>query len=82
MIAESISENRIIVNLAYWTRQAIEFDSIKSCEAIENSAELAHMQHNARNAASEPSNTNNLWITIQLWSIQAGICIQQYIFQI
>ena len=31
LIAESISENCIIVPLVVWTRQVIEFDSIKSC---------------------------------------------------
>ena len=29
LIAESISENRIIVHLVVWTRQANEFDSIQ-----------------------------------------------------
>ena len=31
LIAESNSENRIIVHLVPWTRRSIEFDSIKSC---------------------------------------------------
>ena len=31
LIAESISENCIIVTLVVWTRQVIEFDSIKPC---------------------------------------------------
>ena len=31
LIVETISENRIIIHLVLWTRQAIEFDSIKSC---------------------------------------------------
>ena len=52
LAVESISKNRIIVHLVVWTRQAIEFDSIKSCQTIEKSAELPHMEHIARNAAN------------------------------
>ena len=52
MIAESISKNRIIVHLDVWTRQAIEFYSIKSCQKIEQSAEMPHIEHIARNAAN------------------------------
>ena len=48
-----ISENRIIVHMVLWTRQAIEFDGIKSCQAIEKSAELPLMVHIARNAAND-----------------------------
>ena len=31
LIGKSISENRIIVQLVVWTRQAIEFDRFRSC---------------------------------------------------
>ena len=81
LTVESIGENRIIVHLVVWTRQANEFVSIKSCQTIEKSAELPHMENIARNT-DEPSNTNNLWITIQLWLVQARKCMQQQIFQI
>ena len=47
---ETISENRIIVHLVVWIRQAIEFDSVKSCHTIEKSAEFPYMVHIARNA--------------------------------
>ena len=50
MISESNSENRITVHLVVWTRQAIEFDSFRSCQTIEKSAEFPHIQHIARNA--------------------------------
>ena len=49
-MSESIGENCIIVHLVVWTRQAIEFDSIKSCSTIDNSAELPHMEHISRNS--------------------------------
>ena len=52
LTVKSISKNRIIAHLVVWTRQAIEFDSIKSYQTIEKSAELPHMEHIARNAAN------------------------------
>ena len=39
------------------------------------------MEHVTRNAAYHLY-TNNLWITTQLWLIQARKCIQQHFFQI
>ena len=35
-----------------WTRQAIEFDNIKSCQTIEKSAEFPYLVHIARNVAN------------------------------
>ena len=52
LTVKSISKNRIVAHLVVWTRQAIEFDSIKSCQTIEKSAELPHIEHIARNAAN------------------------------
>ena len=49
---ESSSKNCIIVHLFLYTRQAIEFDSTKSCSTITKSAEFPHMEHIARNAAN------------------------------
>ena len=49
---ESIGENRIIVHLVAWTRQAIEFVIIKSCQPIEQAVELPHMEKIARNSAN------------------------------
>ena len=49
---ESSSKNCIIVHLVLCTRQAIEFDSTKSCSTITKSAEFPHMKHIARNAAN------------------------------
>ena len=51
LTVESIGKNRIIIHVVVWTRQAIEFVSLKSCQTIEKSAELPHMEHIARNAA-------------------------------
>ena len=52
LTAESISKNRINVHAVLCTRQAIVFDSMKSCWTIKKYAELPHMEHIARNAAN------------------------------
>ena len=52
LTVKSMIKNRIIAHLVFWTRQAIEFDSIKSCQTIEKSAELPHIEHISRNAAN------------------------------
>ena len=57
LTAKSISKNRIIAHLVVWTRQALEFDSIISCQTIEKSAELPHMEHIARNEANHQITT-------------------------
>ena len=59
LIAESISENCIIVPPVVWTRHEFEFVSIKSCETIEKYAELPHMEHIARNAGKHLIPTTN-----------------------
>ena len=78
---ESISENRIIVHLVVWARQAIEFDSIESCQTIEKSAEFQHMVHIARKAANHQLPTT-YGLQIQQWLVHARKCIQLHIFQI
>ena len=42
----------VIVHRVVWTRQAIDFDSIKSFQAIEQFAEFPHMVDIVRNAAN------------------------------
>ena len=41
LIAESISKNCTIVHLVVWTRQAIEFESFKSCQTIKKICRIA-----------------------------------------
>ena len=60
---ETISQNGIIGHLVVLARQAIEFDSIISCQTIEKSAKLTHMEHIAHNAANHLI-PKNVWITI------------------
>ena len=52
-IRESINENYIVLLPVVWTRQAIEFDSMKSCYTLEKSADLPHMEHIASTAVND-----------------------------